>query len=191
MASTHRALGFAVGAAYGQALGLAWPAVAAAGAVAVVTSAGQLSPDADQFRWWRRIDQVVPDEALGHAGPLQHRGITHWWVFPALLTACWVVQPARGGWVWMAAGALLAGWWSHLLGDMVFGRADRWSGRGPGIPLMPWWGHFGAGLRCGGAVEVVVGLLLVPAGAWIVAASAGAAAGLGPVVDSVTVGWSR
>jgi len=189
MASTHRALGFAVGAAYGQACGLAWPLVAAAGAVAVVTSAGQLSPDADQYRWWRRVDQVVPDEVLGRGGPMQHRGLTHWWLFPALLTASWLVQPARGGWLWLVAGALLAGWWSHLLGDLLFGRADRFSGRGPGIPLMPWWAHLGAGLRCGGILEAAAGLVLVPLGAWVVAASAGVVPGMGVVAAQVAAGW--
>jgi hypothetical protein len=192
MASTHRTLGFVAGAGYGHAAGLPWPLTLTAGAIAVVTSAGRLSPDADQFRGWRLADRILPDELLGRGGPMQHRGITHWWGWPTLLTAVWAagVPLSTGGWSWLAGGALLAGWWSHLVGDMVFGRAvgryarpdeDQldgdpdpvYGGRGPGVPLAPWWWHVGVGLKCGGLTEWLLGLALLPVAAWVVAASAG------------------
>jgi membrane-bound metal-dependent hydrolase YbcI (DUF457 family) len=177
MGSTHRALGFVAGAAYGQVTGLTWPLVLAAGGVAMVTSAGRLSPDVDQYGWWQTADRMLPDEALGRGGPMQHRGITHWWGWPALVTAAWVLgfsgMPESGGWLWLALGAAGAGWWSHLVGDLVFGQAGGFPPRGPGIPLMPWWAHVGVGVDCGGLLERVVGLALVPAGVWVVAATAG------------------
>lgn len=187
MAVTHRALGFVAGAAYGHAVGLPWPLVTVAGALATVTSAGRLSPDADQYRGWRLADKVTPDELLGRGGPMQHRGITHWWALPAAASAALAAGmiATAGGWVWLALGALLAGWWSHLAGDLVFGRADAYSGRGPGVPVLPWWAHLGVGLKCGGLLERATGALLVPAGLWLVAASAGVVPG--PLV--VAAGW--
>nr|WP_088320311.1 metal-dependent hydrolase [Kineosporia sp. R_H_3] len=172
MGSTHRALGFVAGAAFGS---------------ATVTAAGRLSPDADQYRGWRLADRVTPDELLGRGRPMQHRGITHWWAWPAAASAVLVLGdvPERGGWVWLLLCSLVAGWWSHLLGDLVFGRADGFSGRGPGVPVLPWWAHLGVGLRCGGLLERVTGVALVPLGVWVVAASAGVVAG-----PTVVAGWS-
>ena len=122
-----------------------------------MTAAGPLSPDLDQYGPWRAADRVLPDEGLGHGGPMRHRGITPWWGIPAALAPMTLLAPADWRWVMWA---LLAGWVSHLLGDLAFGRASR--GRGPGIPVAPWWGHVGLGLDCGGAVEAAVRALVLP-----------------------------
>ena len=46
--------------------------------------------NADQIAEWKTVDRWVPDEWLGHDGPLQHRGITHWWGIPAAAAVtCW------------------------------------------------------------------------------------------------------
>lgn len=179
MGSTHRAFGAVAGLGYGTVAGLPLAGMLACGALGTVTSAGLLSPDVDQRWGWRLADTVVPDELLGGRGPLQHRGISHWWGLALAVTALWwaaLVVPlagdgGRGDLVAHGAGALLAGWWSHLAGDLVFGRADRWSGRGPGIPLLPWWGHAGLGLDVGGRLEkVTLGVLWLAAAAQVLAA---------------------
>jgi hypothetical protein len=65
----------------------------------------------------------------------------------------WALLPVA--WHWVVAAAL-AGWVSHLVGDLVFGKADVRSARGPGIPTAPWWGHVGLGLDVDGLLERVV-----------------------------------
>jgi hypothetical protein len=146
----------------GTAIVLDWPPLQAGAAmvVALLFSAGPLSPDLDQHRGWRLTDRVLPDEALGNGGPLQHRGITHWWGLPAAVAATLPLVPPAAGWVLLSA---LAGWCSHLVGDFVFGRADRFCGRGPGIPTAPWWGHVGVGLDTGGRTESFTRALVLPA----------------------------
>jgi hypothetical protein len=114
-----------------------WQQVAAGGIGAAV---GPL-PDVDQRRWWRTLDHLLPDEWLGHGGPFRHRGITHWWGLPAVAAPAVLLLPA-GQWL---AWAALGGWCSHLAADWVFGRACPQEGRGPGIPLAPWWSHHGLG----------------------------------------------
>jgi len=110
---------------------------------------GRTSPDIDQHGLWGLVDRFLPDEWLGNNGPLQHRGIAHWWGLPvAALLASWSLLPP--GRVWIAY-ALLAGWASHLAGDYLFGRSG--AGRGPGIPFAPWWNHRGIGLAVGGVLE--------------------------------------
>jgi hypothetical protein len=154
--TTHRALGICAGVALGTAAGWAWPQVVACGWLATLTAAGGVSPDVDQHRAWGLLDRFVPDEWLGNHGPLQHRGIAHWWALPvagALAVRYWL--PGRFSWV---AFALLAGWMSHLAGDFLFGRPG--AGRGPGIPFAPWWNHRGLGLAVGGWLERIVGVLL-------------------------------
>ncbi len=180
MGPTHRALGAVFGVGYAVAMQLPLGGVVACGALGTVTAAGATSPDVDQRRGWRLAEKVAPDELLGRGGPMQHRGITHWWGAALVVTALWwtALVPltgdgGRGSLVGHAAGALLAGWWSHLAGDLVFGKADVRSGRGPGIPVMPWWGHVGLSLDCGGRLEkathgvlwlVVVGQVLAHVG---------------------------
>lgn len=159
MRLAHQLAGFATGAALAVHAGQPPWMAGVSGAAAVVTAGGRLSPDMDQFKGWRRVDRIIPGK-----GPMQHRGITHWWGLPAL--AGMALATAHAPWlVWM----LLAGWASHLAADFVFGKADRWSHRGPGIPLFPWWGHVGVGLDAGGYLEryflvpalTVVGPLIV------------------------------
>jgi len=123
-------------------------ATAAAGAIA----GGSLSPDMDQHRWWRLLDRFLPDEWLGAGGPLQHRGISHWWGLPLAALLGLQALPVHGLWRLALLGALV-GWASHLLGDFVFGKASHWDHRGPGVPLLPWWGHVGLGLDSDGMLE--------------------------------------
>jgi hypothetical protein len=80
---------------------------------------------------------------------------------------------------------LLAGWVSHLLLDFVFGQADPWAHRGPGIPVWPWWGHIGVGFDAGGWLErrALVPVLAV-AGPAILAWPL-----LGPLVRTATTAW--
>jgi len=172
MGGAHRGLGAVFGLGYGIAAGLPAAGVVGCGVLGTLSAAGPLSPDVDQHPAWRRADRWTPDEALGHGGPMQHRGITHWWGLALLFTCAWwfLLVPftgdgGRGSLIGHGAGALLAGWWSHLTGDAVFGRADVRSGRGPGIPILPWWGHAGISLAVGGWLERTTGVLL-----WLVAA---------------------
>lgn len=120
---------------------------------ATLFSAGRQSPDIDNYRTWKKVDAVVPDEVLGRGGPLQHRGLIHWW---GLWGGGWwqvtSMLPA-GLFLWQLVTALFLGPGSHLVGDFLFGKGGY--GRGPGIPLFPWWGHVGLGLKAGGKVEPV------------------------------------
>jgi hypothetical protein len=129
-----------------------------AGTVAVTTAAagGSFSPDIDQTAVWRTLDRWIPDELLGHQGPMRHRGITHWWgVVVALAVAASAAPP---GVQWVLYSVTVA-WASHLVGDWIFGAAG-W-GRGAGIPWMPWWAHHGLGLRSGGLTEMILTRFLV------------------------------
>lgn len=164
--STHRMFGALCGTAYAVTTGMPPAQAAAFAALAVVTASGPSSPDIDQYRGWRRVDTALPDEALGAGGPLQHRGITHWWAWPAL---AWLalerVPTGAVGWI---PAALLVGWISHLIGDLVFGR-NR------GIPLAPWWWHIGVGLDSGGTLEACARWTVLPAAVvWLAAVAAGA-----------------
>ena len=50
---------------------------------------------------------------------------------------------------------------------IAFGKACPFSGRGPGIPVWPWWGHLGVGLDTGGVLEALTAALVLPAAlAW-------------------------
>lgn len=149
--TTHNLLGAASGLGLGLALGGPWWHPVVAAGLASITSDGPTSPDGDQYKAWKRLDRWVPDELLGHGGPLQHRGISHWWGLP-VLAAVLVAAVVPQGLQWVGA-ALVTGWASHLAGDFIFGKADPWSGRGPGIPVWPWWGHVGLGGKSGGRVE--------------------------------------
>jgi hypothetical protein len=92
-------------------------ALLTAAVVGVVAASTATLPDICQHRAWRTADAVLPDEALGHGGPLQHRGISHWW--GVLYLAAAVLVPT-GPWPdpgshlrgydlpWAAACALLA-----------------------------------------------------------------------------------
>lgn len=154
--TTHRLLGACSGVTLGTAAGWHWPQIVAAGWLATLTAGGRLSPDVDQHWGWTLVDRLVPDEWLGNNGPLQHRGLAHWWGLPLVgFTATWSMPPTA--WVWVLH-ALLTGWTSHLVGDYLFGRPG--AGRGAGIPFAPWWSHRGLGLAVGGVLERVVAVLL-------------------------------
>jgi hypothetical protein len=136
--------------------------------IAGTTGNGRLSPDMDQYTWWRRTDRAIPDELVGH--PLGHRMATHWVGWPLLgWLALRATPPVAGLW---AAWAALTGWVVHVVLDAVFGREGY--GRGPGVPIAPWWWHVGVGLKSGGLVER---WLFLPAvlilGLWLAAWLAG------------------
>jgi membrane-bound metal-dependent hydrolase YbcI (DUF457 family) len=182
MAPAHRLGGFVAGAALAvYAHQPLWVAVPSA-AVASLTAGGRFSPDADQYKAWKLFDKYTPDELLGRGGPLQHRGITHWWLIPAAVGAGLYVAGGGAWWVWWV-WVLLAGWVSHLLLDFVVGQG--WGGRGDGIPVWPWWGHVGLGLDAGGLLErfVLVPVLAV-AGPAILAWPYAA-----PLVRTATTAW--
>ncbi len=129
--STHRLFAASVSIATSTASGAPLWQAAASAVIATASSAGWTSPDSDQS--W--LDWV----------PGGHRGLTHWWGLPALLSvAVLIYVPTEAAW---ALWALLLGWGSHLLGDFVFGE------RPPGIPMAPWWAYAGLGLNSGGLVE--------------------------------------
>ena len=152
---THRLLGAASALALSPQL--PWQGVLLAAVIASRTAGGITSPDVDQ-RW----------QHLGAGGPLGHRKITHWWGLPALCALGWVFWGPATSWFVSALlwGAWL-GWTSHLAGDFIFGKSNRRAGRGPGIPLLPWWGYVGAGLRCGTWIEVTARWLLIAATAYL------------------------
>jgi hypothetical protein len=154
--TTHRLLGACSGVTLGMSSGWGWPQIVAAGWLATLTAGGRTSPDLDQHRAWNTLDRFLPDEWLGNNGPMQHRGIAHWWGVPVTAAVvAWSLVPHR--YVWLAF-ALIVGWASHLVGDYLFGRPGQ--GRGAGIPFAPWWNHRGLGLAVGGLLERVVTIAL-------------------------------
>jgi hypothetical protein len=96
------------------------PVVIAGTVVAAATGAGRwTSPDVDRTRWLCRI--------VGG-----HRGVTHWPETAAVLSwACLTLLPGELAW------PLVVGWWSHLVGDLLFG----------GIPFLVLGGRRRVGLR--------------------------------------------
>lgn len=164
----------------------------AAGVVSVASSSGKLlSADMDQGWLWRLIDRFLPDErALDDNGPMQHRGITHWFVWPLLFW--WLSGIPWDVWVsvdghaltissgWLLA-SLAVGWGSHIGADFIAGEAGQ--GRQAGVPLLGWRCHVGLGFDCDGAVARVVARGAVPT-AVVVAVWLAGVPGLGhlPVV---------
>ena len=100
------------------------PAIAALGLVgAVPFSAGKNSPDFDQKIW-----PGPPKRGYPWNG---HRGVTHrvWFallvITPIFLIPSWVTWLITGWgttWFMILNCSLPAGWWSHLMGDMIYGR---------------------------------------------------------------------
>jgi hypothetical protein len=160
LASTHRLTGTAAGLSTAIAIGATPVQILLSGALASVTAAGVTSPDIDQQGGWKLADKLLPDEWLGHGGPFRHRGLAHWWGLPVL--AAWFGLPAVPDELRWFALALLVGWISHLLGDFLFGKANRRQGRGPGIPVAPWWWYLGIGLDTGGSAERFTRRFLLP-----------------------------
>lgn len=137
-----------------------------AGASTVLAGLVSWGPDLDQLWPWKRADKFLPDEALGNGGPMRHRGITHFWLWPLLAAAA--AQRSDMGDVGWVVWALIWGWTSHLVGDFLFGEEPQ------GIPLAPWWCHVGVRTvlpswlapNSGGIVEralFIPGLLLLTA----------------------------
>jgi hypothetical protein len=166
MGPGHSALGASFGFGFAAAAGLEpWQAFASAGLAAVFSAGRWLSPDVDLNPAWRVADELIPDELLdrrrisgwspGKGGPLQHRGITHWWGLPAF-AAVGVVVVCSGWlpwWSWWLPAAVISGWVSHLFGDFCWGMGDPSTGRRGGIPLAPWWCHVGLEWDVDGAWE--------------------------------------
>jgi hypothetical protein len=122
-----------------------WPIPMALTSAAVAAAVAPL-PDVDQRAWWAPLREFRP---------LQHRRLTHWWGLPAIaMSVAWLLPPAVR---WLAVAAIV-GWASHLAADWVFGKRgpESTGWRGPGIPLAPWWGYHGLGVKCGGTVERMV-----------------------------------
>lgn len=123
-------------------------------AIGAAFGGGRWSPDVDQYGWWRSLDERLPDEVLGHRGPLAHHGITHWPGTAVLIgvTAGAMASPAGLGWAGLMIGVA---WLGHQAGDVLLGYGGRDVSQG--IPLMPWWHHYGLGLgRSGGPLGVVL-----------------------------------
>lgn len=117
-------------------------AVALAGyPLAPLMSSGRTSPDVDHLIWPGppRYDPVDKSKYPRRYYWRGHRGITHRVWFALAVTLPFGVLPAlvlhRLGVPWWAvplALAPVAGWWSHLAGDMIYGRI-RIAGRAYGL----------------------------------------------------------
>jgi hypothetical protein len=119
-------------------------------------------PDVDDTRWWRKVDRALPDEDLGGCGPLNHRGLMHWWGLPAAIALALSLgastDPNRLVTVLMVcAWAAVTGWGSHVVGDFVFGQRGRGVPRG--VPLAPWGVHVGLGFDATGGLAAVTARL--------------------------------
>jgi len=141
MGPQHRLFGGLCGAAFASMQGWSFGIIAASAIIATSSAHGWSSPDMDQTKPWIALNRLTPP----FLDPLlAHRRLSHWWGLPAL--AYWGItqMPAENAWPFLA---LLVGWLSHLLGDLVFGK-------GGGIPVMPWGGLFvGLPLRTGKFAE--------------------------------------
>lgn len=140
--------------------------------------------DIPQWRWVRWLNRfllwVGPNN---HGDPIDHRRFTHWPGIPAAVSGLlwwgWTftadTDPAASTgllallaalvvhYAFVAAGALVTGWTSHLVVDLPFGKRSRY--RGAGIPWMPWWAHHGANLKSGGwLAHGAVWLIIIPGG---------------------------
>lgn len=135
-------------------------------AAATATAGGWLSPDVDNQPAWKTIDRFLPDELLGNGGPMQHRGLAHWWGIAAALAVAVHLGQVPPAAVPVALGAV-TGWGSHILGDLVFGKANPRYGLKKGVPLLPWGWHIGLGLKADGWVEHLANALLLPAVGWL------------------------
>lgn len=141
MGPTHRLFGALSGAAYASYAGYDRPTIALAAVVASASSNGWTSPDLDQTKPWVTLGRASRLVAL--RGLFQHRyGLTHWWALPVLAWLFGVdLFPSESRW---AAQAIIIGWASHLVGDLIFGR----------LALLPWGGpKIGVGLSTNGFVE--------------------------------------
>jgi len=178
----HSLVGLGAGLTAGLLAGAGPVGLAVWAGVAGITSAGPTSPDMDQDHRWRRADTVLPDEALGHGGPMKHRGLTHWFGLP--LAAAGLVylndivllvngRPLPVEWVLWAA---IVGWSSHIVADAAFGKG--------GVPLLGWYGNVGLELSQDGILARAVAGAAPVAACLLWAATAGL--DLGWLYDSAT-----
>jgi hypothetical protein len=141
MGPQHRIFGGLCGAGVATYQGGTFTIIAMTAIVATASAHGWSSPDVDQTTPWRNFARALPGP-LGRA--MKHRGITHW---PGWVVLAWFgIQSMPGETQW-ALTALLIGWASHIVGDVVFGK----------IPVTPWGsGLIGMGLDTGGLLETKV-----------------------------------
>jgi hypothetical protein len=121
----HVWTGVTAGYVFGLAAGARPGEVVVLAACAAITAAGATSPDVDQFKAWKRI--------TGGKGLARHRGVTHWWAWPALAALGLEAHGTGGS---MVPWAFLVGWCSHLFVDAIFGHSMPGCG-GAGIPMGP------------------------------------------------------
>ena len=138
MGPQHRIFGGLCGAAVATHQGGTFTTIAMTAIVATASAHGWSSPDVDQTGPWRALARALPGP-FGKA--MKHRGISHW---PGWAVLAWfgiAQMPADTRWALMA---LLIGWTSHIVGDVLFGK----------VPLLPWGAMYvGAGLDTGGFLE--------------------------------------
>lgn len=118
--------------------------------IGMAFSEGWTSPDLDNTFLLKKLTKWIPgrwdSEIFGH------RRTLHWWGWPALIAAiAHRADLGQSGWVVWAS---LLGWASHLLGDLIFGMPGY--GTPEGVPLLPWWGHFGLGFRSDGIAQHIL-----------------------------------
>ncbi|NLD77712.1 MAG: hypothetical protein GX643_13700 [Acidimicrobiales bacterium] len=140
---THRMFGALAGATYGSVTGQHWTGMAVMALAASATSNGPFSPDMDQTGPWQKLSKST--RLVGVRGWFRHRhGLSHWWALPFI--AWWGVGllPPETQWAVITIHALIIGWASHLLGDLIFGE----------LSLFPWGGpSWGIGLKTDGILE--------------------------------------
>ena len=142
----HRAFSGLVCLLVAQTLGWGLARQVVAVAVGAAFGGGAWSPDCDQYAWFRRLDKIVPDEWLGHGGPLGHHRITHSPWIPA--AGIWWVAGTPGTW---PLTLVFVAWIGHDLGDVLIGRGGKDVPCGP--PWFLWWKNWGLGVfRSGGRV---------------------------------------
>jgi hypothetical protein len=134
---------------------------------AAITGGGWFSPDIDNQPFAKTLDSWLPDEWLGHGGPLGHRRLAHSWMLPAAAWGAWTLwMPPVPIWAWSLAWGAWLGWCSHLVADFVFGQANFRYGRPKGVPLILWWYHVGVGGRSDGPLAHLVAWVAAALAAW-------------------------
>lgn len=109
--------------------------------LAPLMSRGKTSPDVDHL-FWPGPPRAEPSDRGRHQHRYYwrgHRGVTHRVWFASLITVLLGLLPVLvllkvgvPGYVVPLALAPVAGWWSHLAGDMIYGRI-RIAGRAVGL----------------------------------------------------------
>lgn len=113
-------------------------------------------PDIDQTKPWRLLDRIVPDELLGAGGPLDHRGASHWWGWPAAaFYATWSLTGMPGA----VVHGLVFGVAAHIVLDAGWGR--------PGVPVAPWWWYAGVSARNDSLSAVLATAVFAVVSAWL------------------------